>query len=107
MISIDRYLVFKWNITELFESCHYGKELFISCGIILLVDIHLSCIESDGLAILVDDCTNIYFGSTSMYLKRSIEVQVGQKYFTSYHTFDGIKIILVLVFPVLFDVFGG
>ena len=34
-----------------------------------------------------------------MYLKRSIEVRVGQQYFTSYHTFDSIETLLVLVFP--------
>ena len=42
-----------------------------------------------------------------MYLKRIIEVQLGQQYFTPYHTFDSIKILLVLVFSVVFDVFGS
>ena len=34
-------------------------------------------------------------------------VRLGQQYFTSYHTFDSIKTISVLVFPVVCDVFGG
>ena len=41
-----------------------------------------------------------------MYFKRSIEVWVGQQYSTSYHTFDSIETLLVLVFLVVFDVFG-
>ena len=34
-----------------------------------------------------------------MYFKRIIEVRIVQQYFTSYHTFDSIKTLLVLVFP--------
>ena len=47
------------------------------------------------------------FRSISVYFKRIIEVRLGQQYFTSYRTFDSIKTLLVLVFPVLFDVFGS
>ena len=42
MISIDRCIVFEYNITELFEICNHGEELFISCDIILLGAVHLS-----------------------------------------------------------------
>ena len=34
-----------------------------------------------------------------MYSKQSIEVRVGQQYFTSYHTFGSIKTLLVHVSP--------
>ena len=34
-----------------------------------------------------------------MYFKLSIEVQEGQQYFMSYHIFDSIETLLVLVFP--------
>ena len=34
-----------------------------------------------------------------MYFKRSNEVRIGQKYFTSYHTFYRTKTLLVLAFP--------
>ena len=34
-----------------------------------------------------------------MYFKRSFEVRAGQQYLTSYHKFDSIKTLLVLVFP--------
>ena len=34
-----------------------------------------------------------------MYFKQSIEAQIGQQYFTSYHIFDSIETILVLVVP--------
>ena len=67
------------------------KRVFLSCGIILLGAVHLSCIEIDGLALLGYDCANFYFGSMVMYFKQTIEVQVGQQYFTSYHMFDSIK----------------
>ena len=41
MISIDRYLVFEYNITELLDICNYRQEVFLSCGIVLLVNSHL------------------------------------------------------------------
>ena len=107
MISIDRYLVSKYNITELLDSCHYRKEFFLICGVIMLGTGHVSLIESNGLALLGYDCANLQFGSISNYFKRSIEVRVGQQYFTSYDRFDSIKTLLVLVFSVVFDVFGS
>ena len=69
--------------------------------------VHLSIIESDWPALLLYDCAKLEFRSISMYLKWSIEVRVAEQYFTSYHTFDSIKTLLVLVFPVIFDVFGS
>ena len=52
MISIDRNLVSSYNITKLFESFHHGKKFFLGRGVILLVAVNLSRIESDWLAFL-------------------------------------------------------
>ena len=51
------------------------------------------------------DAITHHVGSISMYFKRSIEVRVAQQYFPSYHMLDSIKTLLVLVCPVIFDIF--
>ena len=37
----------------------------------------------------------------------SIKMNSAQQYFTSYNRFDSFKTLLVIVFPVIFEVFGG
>ena len=69
--------------------------------------VHLSRIESDWLALLGYDCAKLEFRGIGMYFKRIIEVRVSQQYFTSYHMFDSFRTLLVLVFPVMFDIFGS
>ena len=44
---------------ELFSIVATLKEFFLSCGVILLGAVHLSRIESNGLALLGYDCANL------------------------------------------------
>ena len=53
-VYIDDFL----HVTKLLESFHYGKKFFLSCGVILLGAVHISWIESDGIALFGYDCAN-------------------------------------------------